>query len=383
MSNKENNLKGKILKKIAEKILELSHDDSGLKKLVYKALRYFVVIAGLFVILSIIFPAAAAVVLNIIWVSAFVVVVIFLTLGIFVIMGLRKEVAKALDILLEGSLTLIDTIELLKQLWNHFLDVLKEFLINIAPVFAFIAAGIIYILFLLFYKTVGQTHDVTYITIALTVVSVGALGVLNKPNTNAMEVKNKWIAAFKKNFRKGFTDGLEVALFAFFLTMDSTNLFFLPKELNTELTAQLGNYNFMLRGFRFDDHTRVTVTLIIITICVEIIRYVMRLLAVAWKMYSEGSTTAYEKSSGDVRVPQFKAALRESFSEFKDDITKFITFTTVLLLVFLLFPRLKLFTLVIASLTSLLLDLIIRSRLTVLEKGDDLISRIISWAFKV
>lgn len=376
-------LKNRIFDKIAQKIIKINSGEETLKRLVYKGLKYFIAIAGIFVIFSIIFPATAAVILNIIWVTAFAIVVIFLTLGVFVIMGLREEVAQALDILLEGSLTLIDTVELLKQLWKQFIKVLKEFLISAAPVFAFILAGVVYIVFLLIYKSYGRYYDVVGLTIILTVFSVVSLGLLTRSSGVPSEVKNKWFHEFKKNFHRGFTDGLEVALFAFFLTMDSTNLFFLPKELNNPLTATIGDYNFMVRGFRFDDHTKITLTLIIATIIVEIIRYLMRLIAVAWKYYEGEGTDIYERVSSEVKLNRFKTAFRRSFTEFKDDITTFITFTTVLLLVFLLFPRLKLFTLAIASGTSLLLDLTIRSRLTVLEKSNDLISRIISRTFKV
>jgi hypothetical protein len=66
----------------------------------------------------------------------------------------------------------------------------------------------------------------------------------------------------------------------------------------------------------------------------------------------------------------------------KDDVVKFITFSTALFAVFLLFPRLKLFTLALASITGLLLDLVIQERLTALE-SNDLISRILAKVFKL
>jgi hypothetical protein len=46
------------------------------------------------------------------------------------------------------------------------------------------------------------------------------------------------------------------------------------------------------------------------------------------------------------------------------------------------FPRLKLLTLVVASMASVLLDVIIISRLTA-KKGNDLVSRILTKLFKL
>ncbi len=77
-----------------------------------------------------------------------------------------------------------------------------------------------------------------------------------------------------------------------------------------------------------------------------------------------------------------KTAIRNSFGDTKDDIVKFITFTTALISVFLFFPRLKLFAMVVASITALLLDFVVPGRL-IMKQGNDLISRILNKAFRL
>src|SRR3989344_2711416 len=84
---------------------------------VFKILTSIVGLAGLFIALSILFPDAVAMLLNIIWVLLLLAVAIFFTLGILVVIGLRKEANKILDILMEGSLSFVDFLAFLKLVW--------------------------------------------------------------------------------------------------------------------------------------------------------------------------------------------------------------------------------------------------------------------------
>lgn len=369
-----------MLKEFAERLK--SDDDNKLKKKVYKWLSRFIIILGLFIAFGLLFPTAASILANMVWVTLFAIVVTFLTLGVLVIFGLRKEVAEVLDVILEGGLSLLDAIELLKQLWEKFKEMVREFLIYIAPVFAYIGALFVYLLVLIFYKTVGKTYDVTYITIILTFTMISAVSILNRPNKKESRIRWEWVKTFMKRFHRGFTDGLEVVLFIFFLTMDNTDLFFLPKTLNTELHAQLGNYNLMRRGFDLADNTKVTISLIIATIIIEIVRNIIRIFAMSRMHFIALAKKEKELNLKRSAHERLKEAIRMTFSEFKDELIKFITFNTILLLVFLIFPRLKLLTLVVASITGLILDFLIRGRL-IIKSGDDLISRVLNRLLKL
>lgn len=355
-------------------------EDNQLKKKVYKILASFFVFLGLFIAFVILFPTAAAVIVNTIWVALFAVVVTFLTLGVLVVLGMKKEVGEILDIILEGGLTFLDALEFLRKLWERFKQMLREFLVFASPIFAYIFAFIVYLLVLILYKSVGSKFDVTWLTILLTFSLVMTVGILNRSNRKPSRIQIAWIQTFFARFHRGFTDGLEVVLFIFFLTMDSTNLFFLPKALNNPLHASWGNYDLMVRGFDLTDSGKTTITLIIATITLEIFRNIIRIIAVARKHYKflrEEEKISQEYRSSHERI---KISIRKAFTEAKDDLMKFITFNTILLIVFLIFPRLKLMTLVVASVTALILDIFIRGRLTT-ERGNDLISRILTNLF--
>ncbi len=306
-------------------------EDNKLKKKVYKFLASFIVLLGLFIAFVILFPTAAAIIVNIIWVTLFAIVVTFLTLGVLVVLGMKKEVSEILDIILEGGLTFLDAIAFLKKVWERFKAMVREFLVFASPVFAYIFAFIIYILVLILYKTVGRSYDVTFMTIALTFGLIFFVGVLNRPNRPPSRIKIQWIRTFFKRFHRGFVDGLEVVLFIFFLTMDSTNLFFLPKELNTLLHAQWGEYDLMLRGFDLSISGKTTITLIIVTISLEIFRNILRIIAVARKHFRFLLEKEKEEQISRTAHERIKLGISKAFFEAKDDLMKFITFNTILL----------------------------------------------------
>jgi hypothetical protein len=324
--------------------------------------------------MSVFFPTVFTAIVNFFWIMMLIAVAIFLVLGILVIVGLKDEVSSFLDVVLEGSLTILDAIEFIKKLYHQFIAVLKDFIYFITPIFAVWIAAILYLFILVLYKGVGRENDVTLMTAIITIAMVVAVGVLNRPGKESSMVTS-WFQSVRQRFKNFFSDAFEVVIFVFFLTMDSVNLFFLPKELNVPLRAQVGKYDLMLRGANATNQLTVTVVLVTVAISLEIIRNIIRIVAMAFNYYAK-------LPKSDNRNHRIKEAIRMSFGDAKDDLVKFITFTTVLILVFLIFPRLKLFAMVITSLTGLFLDFFIPGRLKMRE-GTDLLSRILNRIFNL
>jgi len=187
-----------------------------------------------------------------------------------------------------------------------------------------------------------------------------AIGLLNRASRKRVDT-GTWFSAFNKKFQSVFADAMEVAVFVLFLTMDSTALFFLPSSLNIPLRAELFGFDLMVRGWDFSHGVQFTLTIVMITVVNQYI----------------GSTNE-KLSTGD----QIKHAIRQSFEANKDDVVKFITYFTILIFVFLAFPKLKLLSMATASAVGLLLDFMYRDRMSV-KRGEDLISRIITKVFKV
>jgi hypothetical protein len=352
---------------------------NNMDRKIFSLLATLIVIVGLFIAAGILFPTTVSIVLNIIWIVLVTAVIIFFVLGILVILGMRSEAGRVLDAFLEGSLKIIDFLELVRHLWHRFIELLKEFLIFAAPFIAYVIALLVYVLLLIIYKSVGRNYDVTILTIVITSVSLFAFGLISKPTQDSGELT--WKKQFSKRLKAGFIDGFEVVLFIFFLTMDSTKIFFLPENLNVPLRAQWGSYDLMLRSYVYTDHLRVTLNLILATILIEIVRNILRVFFVARQYYMEYTHSFITEENKSI-MEIIKNSIRKSFGDSKDDLTKFITLNTVLFAVFLFFPRLKLMTLLIASCANFIMDLLIRSRLTS-KKGSDLISRTLAWVFKL
>ncbi len=345
-----------------------------MNKKAFGFLAALVVVGGLLIYFSVFFPTVFTAIINFFWIMMLIIVAVFLVLGILVIAGLKEEVGAFLDVLLEGSLTLIDAFDFLKKLYERFLVVLKDFIYFITPILAALVAFAIYIAILVMYKGIGIENDVTILTAVLTVAMVVAVAVLNRPVAVDEQIQT-WIQAVRNRFKDNFADFFEIVIFVFFLTMDSVNLFFLPDNLNIPLRAQIGNFDLMLRAVNVSDQLTVTIYLVTIGIFLEIVRNIIRIIAIAMAYYKELPKV-------EAKIPNVKQSIRLSFSDAKDDLVKFIAFTTTLILVFLIFPRLKLFAMVITSLTGLILDGIIPGRLKIKE-GTDLISRIINKVFNL
>jgi hypothetical protein len=354
----------------------MAGNGNGIKinKRVFLYLGILVGIGALLSYINIFFPSLFTAIVNFFWIMMLISVAVFLVLGFLVIVGLKNEVSNFLDVLLEGSLTILDAIEFLKKLYKQFITILKEFIYFITPVLAAWLAAMLYFAILVAYKIVGRDHDVTLMTALISAGMVVAVGFLNKPS-GEQRAYITWFQQISKRFKDYFSDSFEIVIFIFFLTMDSVNLFFLPKYLNIPLTAKISNYDLMLRGANVTSQLTVTVVLVTLAISVEILRNIIRLVAMSFNYYS----ALPKNESQNTRI---KESIRLSFGDAKDDLLKFITFTTALILVFLVFPRLKLYAMVVASLTGLLLDFVVPGRLQMRE-GTDLLSRILNRTFNL
>lgn len=343
----------------------------------YRFITSGIIVVLLILVGNIMFPDFFGIIWSVLWFLLLSIVIVFIGVGALVVFGLRNEAHSVLDLLLEGSLTLLDFTTFIRKVLHKFAEKLKEFLMFIAPGIGVILGFIIYFLLIVLYKYVGANHDITFLTALLTIVLITIVALFTAPKKNQVDAIT-WNQKFNKRLKTSFSDALEVVIFIFFLTMDSTNLFFLPSSLNVPLHAQLGDYNLMIRGFSTDSG-RITLTIIIIAIFTEIVRNLLRIVLTSIKYYREALA---QIDVIEPRMETLKDSIRLSFNQGRDDITRFITFTTVLVAVFMLFPRLKIFSMAIASITTLLLDLAIPARMTA-EHGNDLISRILNKAFKV
>lgn len=337
----------------------------------FKSLAIVVIIGAVLTAIALLYPGVFTAILNFLWIMILISVAVFLVLGFLVIIGMKKEVGSFLDVMLEGSLTILDAAEILRKLYAKFVALLKDFIYFITPVLAIWVAAMGYLGLIFLYKSVGAVSDVTILTVVLTVALVVAVGVLNKPGEE--KPIETWRQAVGVRFKNMFSDAFEVVIFIFFLTMDLENLFFLPENLRVPLEAHIGEFNLMLSGTDYSNQLIVTIYLVAFSIALEIVRNVIKVVAVAVRYYRE-------MSSEDNRIENIKRSIRLSFDDAKDDLIKFITFTTFLILVFLLFPRLKLFAMIITSVTSLFMDLLIRERLYT-KRGNDLISKILNKTF--
>lgn len=314
------------------------------------------------------FPVVTSFILSVFWFVFLSMIITFGGVAILVVFGLRQQANQVLDMFLEGSLSVVDGIEFLREIWKSFWSTLGKFLLFISPYAAYVVALILYLALLLLYKFVGKSVDVSVMTVVLTAALIGGVGFYNYSGTKKSSSSALFTKASEK-FRLAFSDGLEVVIFMFFLTMDSTALFFLPANLNIELHASVFGYNLMERGFILEG-MQITLTIVMVAVGSEILRNIMRLLYQAVVYYRQHPRS-------ESRSLAIKQAIRTSFRESRDDTVKFITFTSILVGVFLLFPRLKLLSMAVASVTSFVLDVLMPQRMLGL-RHQDLIARVLS-----
>jgi len=352
----------------------------GCQRFVFPILMLMVTVIVTLVLISVFASDVFLVVINIIWLVLFGLVVIFFLLGALVMLGAKKEASRLISIMLEGSLSLIDLADFAKEFLKKFRAYFHEFVLYITPILSYLVATLLYLLLLFVFKYYGKDHDVAIFTMIFTAIATLVIGIYNRPRKK--KKANAWIDKVQLRFNKVFRDALEVVLFIFFLTMDSSNLFFLSDELNVELHANISDYDMMIRGFTLDDSLRITLTIVMLSIVIETVRNIIKLTYNAVKNYKLAVEYLEEKDREYRTADVIKLALRESVRSSMDEVLKFVTFTTALVAVFLLFPRLKLVAMVTASISALLLDLLIVDRLKI-ERGDDLISRILVKLFRL
>ena len=341
-----------------------------------------IVTALLLTVANLVYPSATRILLNILWFVSLSVAFMFLAMGIMAIFGMKKEVGRMLEILMEGSFSVLDVIDFIKQTIRLFVEKIKEILLSVAPMFSYIIAIAMYLGALYLYKMVGRTYDVTILTVVVTVTGISLLSLLNLPGRGDL-TKTGWKYDFAKKINRSFVDSFEVVLFVFFLTMDSTHLFYVPADLNIPLHANFFGYDLMLRGFNLNDG-RITLIVVAISIVVEVIRNVLKIVYSARNYYSALLETEPENNTTEhQRFQNIKKATRKAFAESRDDLIRFIAFTTILLFVFVIFPRLKLLSMMTANITLLMFDLTFTARLLTHKQGTDLISRLLDKLLKL
>jgi len=139
----------------------------------------------------------------------------------------------------------------------------------------------------------------------------------------------------------------------------------------------------MERGFRLNQ-AKTTLIIIALAIVTEILRNILKIAYSSRKYYLNWLETEPQNNLTDRQKYQnIKRAIRLTFADFKDELIRFVSFTTVLTIVFVTFPRLKLLSMAVASLTLLLFDLIFPERLSVRTRNRDLISRILEKTLKI
>ena len=348
---------------------------SNMRRVIFWILSLILITILSLVLVALFAPEIFVVVMNIFWLILFGVTVIFISLAVLAFLGLRNQVKKVMSVIFEGTLSILDILEFVDLLWKMFIKIFKEFVLFITPLFAVSLLLAIYLFVLIFYKQYGKENDVTLLTILLTFVLVAFSGVIGLPKVHKPGNPG-WFKKVLNRFGRYFRDGLEVLIFVFFLTMDSTNLFFLPAQYNTLLRANIGDYDLMKTSITMDDFFRYTLTLIIAAIVIELFRTLLILIVGGVRFYKEGKKIMVDKKYTYAPVKLFKAAMKQSFRTTIDDFLKFTVFTTVLIAVFVFFPRLKLLSMLVASCTNLIMDLIFTQRMR-FAYGDDLLTKII------
>lgn len=343
-----------------------------------KAVMGLSIFLGVFILTAIFNFKLFLILVNVLWLTIFTLTVIFIVLGILTFLGRKKEANQIIDMFLEGSLTLIDIGNFIRETIKTFLELVVDFLMLVIPNLSYILAGALFVLILLIYKVVGVNNDVTIMTVSLAfgLTIVSGLLTLPKPQTNDIAKKPTKMALTMASFKRKFVDSFEVVIFVLFLTIDSTHLFFLPKELNVPIEAHLWGYDLMIRGIDVLHAFSFTVLLILLGIAIELFRQAIRLIAVAVNFYRNPKYIPFDPSDPkNVGESLLKKVVIKTVQVSKDDFLMFAAFTVFITFVFLLFPRLKLIALISASLAGLILDLAFRQRLVSQEK-EDLLNRV-------
>ncbi len=350
------------------------------------ALKRFILFVGILIfgsltIVAIVDYRLLLAILSFLWTIVVILVIIFFILGVFILIGLRNEVGEILGMLFDGSLKMINLAGELKKLYDRFIAVVQNMTLRLIPLVAVFITVVVYYILIYLYKYVGKTSDVTILTVTLTILLVVGVGLLTVQKRDSLEELTFWQRAGRK-FTSYFRDTSEIMMFIFFMTMDSTHLFFLPASLNIPIHAHIFSFDLMEKGIDFAKSPLFMLNLIVLTVFVEMIRKSLRIALEAKRFYRANAHLVTDEKGNDV-VALLKFSLKGALDSYMDEIIKFVAFTTLLVIVFIFFPRLKLFAMVVASVTMFVMDILIPARLYQDTTQDDLISRIIVKVFKL
>lgn len=339
-----------------------------------QAIFFLGIFVGFSLLTYLVLPSLFMFVFQVLRILLIILAFLFIFLSLLVLIGLREQAKIIIGRVIDGSLTSIDIYEAIQRFAKNLSKKIKKLLKNLAPLYAFIINIYLYFFLIFLFKYVGTIYDVTVFTIILTLALVLVTAFLTKPSK-----KPKDYDSFRDSFVANFTDFFEITLFVFFLTIDSTSLFFLPDGLNTELVANIGSYDLMIRGINIYNNFGITLNIILFIFIIEVLRNALGFYVLAKKYASEMEKANYK---GDDSI--LKTSIKQSLYRNMDDIIKFITYITFVVFVFLFFPRLKLLAMATASLGALIADFIFTQRLTATTgKKQDLIGKILARIFRI
>jgi hypothetical protein len=323
--------------------------------------------------------------LNILGIFVLVVLVIFLLLGVFVIVGLRKEVKQIISLIFEGSVKYIDLVHALRSLWGSFIKIIQEIIIIISPLIAIFLAIVIYYAVMFLFHLVARNSDIAIFTVFITIVLACVNAILGISRSKEIDEKS-FKGRLSLSFGRTFVDSIEVVTMVLFLTLDMKNPFFLPKYLHTPISAKMFGLDLMQRSITADN-MKATLIIAGTAVMIEIFRKIYRIVAAAALRYKELRsripTDNLDATGPNSPFSILQQAIRMSFKDNLDDLTKFIGFTTILIIAFFFFPRLKLVSLIFYNATNLIWDIMYPQRTILKAKYDDLVSRILAKVFKL
>jgi hypothetical protein len=344
----------------------------------------FAVLGGF--ILSAIYPDVISLISRAVVAIIIVIFVVFIVLGVLVVIGLREQARSLLSLLFEGGVRYINFAQTLSEIWETIIKIAQEFILLISPFLAVFLAAIFYYIVMFSFRAVGANTDITIFTIIMTIVLGTVTMGLGQIKISDTEDPKSFKTQFSLRFSRVFIDSIEIVVLLVFLTIDAERLFFLPPSLQTPLKAELFGIDFMARGISgagFNATLRIAGA----AVFVEVIRKVYRLVMSIYIRYKEMriavETDGREFSSQGEAFDTLRKAARIAFKDNLDDFMKFLGFTTILVVAFFFFPRLKLLSLLFFNITNLAWDLIIPSRATRKARSEDLLSRTIAKVFKL
>jgi len=297
---------------------------------------------------------------------------IFLVLGVAVIIGMRSEVSTIINNIFSGTIKLIELVEFLTKIWERFLQLLKEALLFVSPALAALTGLFGYVTLLALYKYIGVRASVTLLTVVLTVFLALVPLIIWPPKEQEQPISSlpgSFWDVWRSKMSLYLLNAYELMLFAFFLTLDWEKPFFLPSSLWGDIKANLGSLDLMVRGFNYHDAFIFTLWLAGLAVLLEVFRQLLKVVLRAVRMQSTSRT-----ASTASRLESFRECLKISFNDNLDDLVRFVGYTTLVIAVFFLFPRLKLLSLVVFSATTLLWDAFHPHRFFVERKNKDMLS---------